>query len=304
MSQRAEDLRFERNFAPLYGVAEALSPLITRVVCNNPGPFTFTGTASFIIGGKRLAIIDPGPQDPQHLEALMTAIGDRPLTHILITHAHADHASLAPKLKALTGAKIAAFRREAARRPAPAGMTVLDASPDSGLAPDMELAEGDVIEGPDFRLEAVFTPGHTSDHMAYGLLQERALFTGDHVMAWSTSVVAPPDGKMGSYLNSLEKLLAREDEVYWPTHGPPRREPHALVRGLIAHRRMREGAILKRLKEGPKTLAALVAGIYADVDPRLHAAAAQTTLAHLEHLIEKRAAAAEEMKGETLYRLS
>jgi glyoxylase-like metal-dependent hydrolase (beta-lactamase superfamily II) len=183
-------------------------------------------------------------------------------------------------------------------------MTVLDASPDSGLAPDMELAEGDVIEGPDFRLEAVFTPGHTSDHMAYGLLQERALFTGDHVMAWSTSVVAPPDGKMGSYLNSLEKLLAREDEVYWPTHGPPRREPHALVRGLIAHRGMREGAILKRLKEGPKTLAALVAGIYADVDPRLHAAAAQTTLAHLEHLIEKRAAAAEEMKGETLYRLS
>ena len=304
MPQPAESLRFERDFAPPYGVAEGLSPLITRVVCNNPGPFTFTGTASFIVGRKKLAIIDPGPDDPKHLAALTAAIGDRPLTHILITHAHADHSTLAPRLKALTGARIAAFRRESVHATTHKAATVLDAAFDQGFVPDLSLAEGDAIEGPDFRLEAVFTPGHTSDHMAYALPEERALFTGDHVMAWSTSVVAPPDGKMGSYLNSLEKLLRREDEVYWPTHGPPPRDPLALVRGLIGHRRMREGAILARLKEGPKTVSALVAGIYADINPKLHAAAAQTTLAHLEHLIEKMLVEAEERAGETRYRLS
>jgi glyoxylase-like metal-dependent hydrolase (beta-lactamase superfamily II) len=304
MPQPAESLRFERDFAPPYGVAEGLTPLITRVVCNNPGPFTFTGTASFIVGRKALAIIDPGPDDPEHLKALTSAIGDRHVAHILITHAHADHWALAPKLKALTGARVAAFRRVAAHSRGDKGQEALDARFDSNFAPDLALDEGDAIEGPDFRLEAVFTPGHTSDHMAYALAEERALFTGDHVMAWSTSVVAPPDGKMGSYLNSLEKLLRREDEVYWPTHGPPRREPLALVRGLIAHRRMREGAILARLKPGPKTVSALVAGIYEDIDPRLHAAAARTTLAHLEHLIEKRLVVAETAAGETLYRLS
>jgi glyoxylase-like metal-dependent hydrolase (beta-lactamase superfamily II) len=304
MSQPAESLRFERDFAPPHGVAQALSPLITRVVCNNPGPFTFTGTASFLVGDKSLMLIDPGPDDPQHLDALMAAIGERPVSHILITHTHVDHCALAFRLKELTGAKTAGFRRPGAGRAEGDKAVALDAAIDAGFVPDVALAEGDAIESPDFRLEAVSTPGHTSDHMAYALAPERALFTGDHVMSWSTSVVAPPDGKMSSYFNSLEKLLARHDEIYFPTHGPPRREPKALVRGLIAHRRMREGAILARLKDGGRTVPQIVAQIYADVDPRLHAAAAQTTLAHLEHLAERGLVLAEAEKGKTIYRLS
>lgn len=303
MPQPAESLSFERNFAPPHGIAEELSPLITRVVCSNPGPFTFTGTATFLIGRKTLIIIDPGPEDSRHLDALLAAIGNRPVSHILITHRHMDHSPLARRLKAITGAKTAGFSTLAdggGQRPA----TPLDAVRDESFSPDIALNEGDAIVGEDWRLEAVFTPGHTSDHMAYALPEEKALFSGDHVMAWSTSVIAPPDGKMGQYLKSLEKLLEREDEVYFPTHGPPRRKPKELVRGLIAHRRMREGALLARLKEGPKSVSQLVASLYADVDQALHAAAAQTTLAHLEHLIELGKVRRARQDALTLYRLS
>jgi glyoxylase-like metal-dependent hydrolase (beta-lactamase superfamily II) len=302
MPQPAESLSFERNFTPPYGIAEELSPLITRVVCSNPGPFTFTGTATFLIGRKTLAIIDPGPEDSRHLDALLAAIGNRQVSHILITHRHMDHSPLARRLKAITGAKTAGFStlaRGGGQRPA-----VLDAARDESFSPDIALREGDAIAGEDWRLEAVFTPGHTSDHMAYALPEEKALFSGDHVMAWSTSVIAPPDGKMGQYLKSLEKLLEREDEVYFPTHGPPRMNPKELVRGLMAHRRMREGALLARLKEGPKSVSQLVASLYADVDQALHAAAALTTLAHLEHLIELGKVRRARQDALTLYRLS
>jgi glyoxylase-like metal-dependent hydrolase (beta-lactamase superfamily II) len=303
MGQPAESLRFERNFDPPHGVAEELSPLITRVVCGNPGPFTFTGTATFLIGRKTLAIIDPGPESFRHLDALLAAIGKRRVSHILITHRHMDHSALAQRLKATTGARTAGFSAavEEGVDDAPAR---LDMTRDKSFSPDIPLKDGEMIEGEDWQLEAVFTPGHTSDHMAYALKQEKALFSGDHVMAWSTSVIAPPDGKMGQYLNSLEKLLAREDEIYFPTHGPPRKEPKELVRGLIAHRRMREDALLARLKEGPKSISQLVASLYADVDPALSKAAAQTTLAHLEHLIELGKVGRATQGAAPLYRLS
>lgn len=304
MTDLGGSLKFDRDFAPPYGTAEQLSPLITRVMCRNPGVFTFTGTASYIIGTKELAVIDPGPAERQHLAALLEAIGGRPVTHIFITHTHKDHSPLAAELKALTGAKTAGFgpHGAGARDRQPAG--ALDMGSDLHFVPDIRLCDGDVVASGAWRIGAVSTPGHTANHMAYALIEEKALFPGDHVMAWSTSVVSPSDGHMGDYLNSLEKLLEREDEIYWPTHGPPRAQPQGLVRALIAHRRMREGAILARLKEGAASLAQITAAIYAGLDPGLRAAAAQTALAHLQHLAERGRVRREPGAAEEMYRLS
>jgi glyoxylase-like metal-dependent hydrolase (beta-lactamase superfamily II) len=297
-------LTFDRDFAPVYGTTEILSPLIRRVVCRNPGPFTFTGTASFILGEKTLAVIDPGPEDEAHLSALLEAIGDKPLSHIFITHTHLDHSPLARRLKALTGAETVGYGVPPRASTAASGAVRLDTSRDKNFLPDIALKDGETIASAEWTLTGIHTPGHTSDHMAFAFAEERALFPGDHVMAWSTSVVAPPDGNMGQYLRSLEALLGRDDDIYFPTHGPPRMEPKALVRALLAHRHMREGAILARLKSGPKSLPELVATIYADVDPRLHAAAGQTTLAHLQHLIAQgKVVHATEKAGDS-YRLS
>jgi glyoxylase-like metal-dependent hydrolase (beta-lactamase superfamily II) len=295
-------LTFERDFSPAYGMAEGVSPLITRVVCRNPGPFTFKGTASFIIGKKQLAVVDPGPENSEHLEALTRAIGGRTVTHIFITHTHLDHSPLARRLKSLTGAKTAGFGPHGTR--AATGGIRLDAGGDEEFAPDIALKDGDIIETPEWKIGAVFTPGHTSNHMAYALMEERALFSGDHVMAWSTSVVTPPDGNMGDYLRSLERLLPRQDDIYWPTHGPARREPQEFVKALIAHRRMREAAIVARLKGGVQSVGELVAAIYPDVDIALKAAAAQTTLAHLEQLIEQGRVVREPGETTDSYRLS
>jgi glyoxylase-like metal-dependent hydrolase (beta-lactamase superfamily II) len=297
-------LPFEHDFAPPYGIAEELSPLVTRIMCRNPGPFTFRGTASYVIGRKTLAVIDPGPDDPQHLDALAAAIAGRPVAHIFVTHTHLDHSPLAARLKALTGAKTAGFGAHGAGLAAGERGVRLDSGSDLGFAPDIVLSDGEMIETSEWTVSAVFTPGHTSNHMSYALPNERALFTGDHVMTWSTSVVAPPDGNMGDYLRSLEKLIARQDEIYWPTHGPPCREPQRLVRALLAHRHMREAQILSELKNGARNVSQLVATIYADLDPPLHAAAAQTLRAHLRHLIEQGKAVRERGSEADLYRLS
>jgi glyoxylase-like metal-dependent hydrolase (beta-lactamase superfamily II) len=304
MSQPIPSLPFERDFAPPYGIAEELSPLIARVLCRNPGPFTFRGTASYVIGRKTLAVIDPGPDDPQHLDALAAAIAGRPVTHIFITHTHLDHSPLAARLKALTGAKTAGFGPHGASLAAGDRDARLDLGSDLNFAPDIVLSDGEMIEAGEWAVGAVFTPGHTSNHMSYALAKEGALFPGDHVMAWSTSVVAPPDGNMGDYLRSLEKLIAREDEIYWPTHGPPRREPQRLVHALLAHRHIREAQILNELKKGPSTIPQLVAMIYADVDRHLYAAAAQTLAAHLGLLIEQGKAVREPGSTTDIYRLS
>jgi glyoxylase-like metal-dependent hydrolase (beta-lactamase superfamily II) len=276
-------LPFEREFDAPYGVPEEVSGLVRRIVCRNPSPFTFTGTNSYVVGHGEVAIIDPGPDDDAHLEALLAAVAGETVSHIVVTHSHSDHSTLALRLKAHTSAPIHAFGRDPAARvdSAPG----LDAGFDPAFRPDQPLRHGDVISGKTWTLEALHTPGHTSDHLALVLAQETALFSGDHVMAWATSVVAPPDGNMADYFASLRLLLERHDKVYWPGHGGPTRAPKRFVRALIAHRQMREASILERIRQGDRTVTDIVRTVYRDVDPRLHGAAALSALAHVEHLI-------------------
>jgi len=275
-------LEFDRNFEVQPGAVERISPLVRRVLCANPGPFTFKGTSTFIVGNGKTAIIDPGPDDEAHLAALFEAVRGETVTHILVTHSHADHSSLAVKLQQATGAKIVGYGPAAMGDPqAPR----LDASIDRHFDPELRMNHADTLSGPGWTLEGVFTPGHMSNHMCFALHEEKSLFAGDHVMAWSTSVVAPPDGNMADYMASLGLLLDRDDEFYLPAHGPARRDPKPLVRGYIAHRRMRERAILNRIKAGAATIPSIVAAVYSDIDPKLHGAAALSTEAHIEHLI-------------------
>jgi len=278
-------MEFDRNFEPLFGTAVALSPLVRRITCNNPGPFTFTGTNTFIVGHQSVAIIDPGPDDDGHLAALLNAVRGETVSHILLTHTHMDHSPLAAKLAAATGAKTYSAISPAKSRVIPE--VQMDASVDHGFAPDVSLGDGDVVEGKGWALEAVFTPGHMANHMSFGLTAEKALLAGDHVMAWATTVVAPPDGNMNDYMGSLRKLLTRDEAVYYPAHGPEKRKPQGWVRAILAHRMMREAAIFNRVKAGDQTIGEIVQNVYADLDPRLHGAAGLSTLAHLEHLMEK-----------------
>lgn len=277
-------LEFDRHFNVAPGMVERISPLVRRVLCNNPSPFTFKGTSTFIVGHGQVAIIDPGPADETHLAALLAAVRGETVSHILVTHSHADHSPLANKLMAATGARTHAFGPvEAASGVGPR----LDDGIDHSFTPDVRLADGNVIEMPGWTVEAIFTPGHMSNHMSFALHQEKTLFVGDHVMAWATSVVAPPDGNMGQYMNSLRLLIGRDDQLYLPTHGPARPDPKPLARAYLAHRKMREAAILNRLRSGDRHIGQIVRAIYADVDPGLHGAAALSTLAHVEHLIEQ-----------------
>jgi glyoxylase-like metal-dependent hydrolase (beta-lactamase superfamily II) len=278
------DLQFDRNFEVTPGKADRVSPLVRRVLVNNPSPYTFKGTNSYIVGSGHVAVIDPGPDDDAQLAALLDAVRGETVTHILVTHSHADHSPLARRLQQVTGAITMAYG--AVEAPPSAGLR-LDASIDHDFEPDQRLAEGDCLSGPGWTLEALFTPGHMSNHMCFALKEEKALFAGDHVMAWATSVIAPPDGDMGQYFASLRKLLDRDDHVYHPGHGPSKRDPLPLVRGYLAHRRMREEAIRARVAQGARSVGEIVASIYAEVDPRLHGAAALSTTAHLDHLLEQ-----------------
>ncbi len=261
---------------PLYGEVEHLSPLIRRVTADNPGPFTGNGTGTHIVGHGEIAVIDPGPDDAAHVAALLRATQGERVAAILITHTHRDHSPAARALAAATGAPIIGCPQVATIPEGGAGEAL-----DTPYAPDRILTDGEAMEGPGWLLEALATPGHASNHLAYALPQERALFTGDHVMGWSTTVVAPPDGDMADYIASLARLQARDDLIYHPTHGDPVAEPQRLVRGLLLHRRQREAAILALLANRPTAIEALVSTMYASVDPRLHGAAALSVLAHL-----------------------
>ena len=259
------------------GIAQAIDPLVTRVLAPNPSPFTYTGTQTYLVGTSDLAVIDPGPDEPEHLDALTAAIAGRKVVAILCTHTHRDHSPAAAPLKAATGAPVIGCAPLVLKDAGPRA----DAAFDTSYAPDRVLGDGETVSGEGWTLEAVATPGHTSNHLCFALRENGALFTGDHVMGWSTTVVAPPDGDMADYMASLERLMGREDQVYFPAHGPQIDKPRRFVRGLIGHRRQREGQILRLLRQDVGAVPAMVERMYVGLDPRLTGAAGRSVLAHL-----------------------
>lgn len=272
---------FNHDFAPPVGTVERVSPLVSRLLAGNPGPFTFRGTGVYLAGKDEIAVIDPGPLLAEHLAALRRAIEGKRVTHILLTHTHSDHSPAAKPLKEWTGAKTYAYG------PHPNysddGVKI-EESGDAEFVPDVRVKDGDIIKGKDFTFECVFTPGHTSNHMAFALKEEKALFTGDHVMGWSTTVVAPPDGDMTAYMASLAKLQARDDVTLYPTHGAPISDPKPFLAAYVEHRKGREAQILAAIKDGLQTIPEMVARMYVAVDKKLHPAAARSVLAHLIQL--------------------
>ncbi|WP_299649002.1 MBL fold metallo-hydrolase [Sphingomonas bacterium] len=279
----------EHPAAAAHGTLVQLEPLVARILAPNPSPFTFTGTQTHIVGTTDLAIIDPGPDEPAHLDALIAAIAGRPVTAILVTHHHRDHSPATRALQAATDAPIVGAAPVFVSDDGPRA----DAAFDRDYRPDRVLADGDAVAGEGWTLRAMTTPGHTSNHLAFALPETNALFSGDHVMGWSTTVVSPPDGDMAAYMASLDKLLARDDRVYYPGHGDQIDRPQRLVRGLLGHRKQREGQILRLLKAGPQPIAAMVARMYVGLDLRLLPAAERSVLAHL-HDLRARGLVAEE----------
>ena len=270
-------IAYVREMAFAYGRLDQVSPLIGRVVAENPSPFTFHGTGTYLVGTSSLAVIDPGPLLDSHLKALTQAIDGRRVTHIFTTHTHADHSPLAHPLGELTGAVIIG-------RAAPAVEGGSAEAQETAFRPDVEVDDGEVVQGEGWTLKALATPGHAANHVGYALLQENAFFCGDHVMGWSTTVVSPPDGDMSDYYRSLDRVQARGFSTLWPTHGPPIVDVNRFLDGYRDHRLKREEQILRELGRGPRTVADMVPRLYVGVDPRLHAAAGRSVWAHLIHM--------------------
>ena len=284
----SDDIPFDKKLDLAPGIVDEVMPGVRRVLAPNPGPLTFTGTVTFILGAGKVAIIDPGPENEQHVAAVLNAVRNETVTHIIVTHTHRDHSPAAAAVKAATGAPTLAEGPHRAARPLHLGeVKRTESGGDQHFRPDRTLTDGEVITGDGWSLEAVATPGHTANHMAYALRGTDVLFSGDHVMAWSTSVVAPPDGAMRDYMNSLFKLRARAERTYFPGHGPAVRDAPRFVDRFIAHREARESAILHRLAKGETDIPSLVRAIYIGLDARLTAAAGLSVLAHLEDLIAR-----------------
>ncbi len=275
---------FVRNFDFEYGKPAALSPLIRRVVADNPGPFTFTGTGVYIIGTDEVAVIDPGPVNESHVAALDAALEGCRVTHVLVTHHHIDHSPGAKPLAEKHGCKVYGYGLQM-RKPE-GGEVRLEAGDDLGFMPDIEVRDGDIINGKDWTVRVLHTPGHTSNHVCYALEEEKTLFSGDHIMGWSTTVISPPDGDMGDYLKSLDHVKAQNFDKIWPTHGPCIEDPGPFVQAYIDHRRHREQQILNAVDTGLESIGDIVSALYQHVDKRLHPAAAHSVLAHIIHLVE------------------
>jgi glyoxylase-like metal-dependent hydrolase (beta-lactamase superfamily II) len=288
----SDDIPFDRTFDLAPDQVDEVAPGVRRILCNNPSPFTFKGTVSYIVGRGRVAIIDPGPLDEPHIAALLDAVRNETVTHIFVTHTHRDHSPAAERIKAATGAPVLAEGPHRAARPLNIGEGPrLDASNDTDFQPDRALADGEIVAGDGWTLEAVTTPGHTANHTAFAFREANLLFSGDHVMAWSTPVVAPPDGAMSDYMASLEKLAHRSESVYLPGHGGAVRDAPRFVAHYIRHRKAREASILHRLSKGEADIPTIVRASYIGLDPRLTKAAGLSVLAHLEDLVARGEAA-------------
>ena len=284
----ADDIPFDKQFNLVPGQPDQVMPGVRRLLCNNPSPFTYKGTVSYIVGEGNVAIIDPGPDDPTHIAALLDAVRGETVTHIFVTHTHRDHSPAVPAVKAATGALVLAEGPHRPSRELNVGEAPrMEGSNDTDFRPDRALADGEVVSGKGFTIEAVTTPGHTKNHMAFALKEKDILFSGDHVMAWSTPVVAPPDGSMGDYMASLDKLRGRTEQIYLPGHGGAVTNAPRFVAAYILHRKAREAAIVRQLEKGESDIPALVAAIYANLDPRLTRAAGMSVLAHLEDLVSR-----------------
>lgn len=295
---------FVRLTDPAYGRCDQVSPLIRRVIAENPGPFTYTGTGTYIVGrsdpGATVAVMDPGPQDERHLEALLSAVAGQRVSHVLVTHTHRDHAPLARPFAEAVGAEIVAARPPACTVHASES---LDEDDDEDFRPDRVLSDGEIIAGDGWTLETLATPGHASNHLCFALIEENALFSGDHVMGWSTTIVAPPDGDMIAYMASLERVIARGFTTLWPTHGAPVTEPGPFLAAYRAHRLERERQILAALKPAGVRISDIVPVLYAAVDSRLWPAASLSVLAHLIALVRAgRAVADPEPTLQAVYR--
>jgi len=287
---QSRELSFKRSMTFEYGVASPVSPGIVRIVAANASALTFKGTNTYLLGMTELGVIDPGPDDATHRAAILKAAGGRPITHILVTHAHRDHVDGAAALKAATGAQIYGLGRdgppaEAARAAAmtPTGAEFID----YGFTPDVRIGDGDAIEGRDWTLAAIHTPGHAPDHLCFALRGRGVLFSGDHVMAWNTTLVAPPEGSMAAYIRSLQLLLKRRESVYLPGHGARLEEPRRTVKAYLLHRRWREQSILAAIRDGSATVETIVPTVYPAIDESLSTAAGLSVLAHVEHLIAR-----------------
>ncbi|MEQ1756278.1 MAG: MBL fold metallo-hydrolase [Micropepsaceae bacterium] len=273
----------DRTYDPAYAASVNIAPGIRRVLARNPNPFTFHGTGTYLVGHGAVAVIDPGPLIDEHVQAILAATKSETITHILITHTHNDHSPAAAPLKALTGARTFGFGPHGSGRNHDS--VDVEEGGDTGFVPDVVLRDGDLVKGDGFTFDAVFTPGHTSNHVCFALKEQAALFSGDHVMGWSTTVIAPPDGDMAQYFQSLDKLLNRAERIYYPTHGNPIAAPDIFVRLLIEHRHARERQIAECLKRGIASIPEMVKVIYSEIDRRLHPAAARSVLAHLQHMV-------------------
>lgn len=284
----ADDIPFNKTLDLAPETVEEVVPGVRRVMANNPGPFTFKGTVSYIIGRGKVAIVDPGPDDPVHVAALLDAVRNETVTHIFVTHTHRDHSPATPAIKHATGATVYAEGVHRAARPLHIGeLNPLDSSGDRDFAPDVYLKDGEIVDGDGWAVEAVTTPGHTANHMAFALTGQNALLAGDHVMGWATSIVAPPDGAMSDYMASLRKLAARAEQLYFPGHGPAIADAVRFVNYLILHRKAREDSILYRLGKGETDIPTIVRAIYIGLDPRLTGAAGLSVLAHMEDLVAR-----------------